>query len=428
MNKSFITVFSSIQWLLFIFANTVVVPISIATIFEIPSETVSMMMRSSLIFTGLACIFQGWVGHKFPLMEGHSGLLWGVILNLGLSASSFGMELETIGGGIVTGVLLACFVTLMLVIFNKISILQAIFSPMVMSVYLFLLTFQLILIFFKGMLKINEDGTIDLGVSLLSVGTILLVSILKIKGNKLVSNFSILIGMAIGWFVYELLFHVETSVVSSSGAGGFSFFPLGVPNLEWGIIAVSFIAVMLNLSNTFASINAAKQIIHREASNQQYRQSIFITSIATIAGTGFGLVSYTPFTSSVGFLQSTRILERKPFMLGGGLLTIFGLIPVFGTFLSTMPITIGNAVLFVAYLQLFGTAYSSLNGKMFNSNTIFRIAAPILIGVCLMNVAPEVFANLPIYIQPFLTNGLIMGMLISIVLEQLVKWENYEGT
>ncbi len=24
-----------------------------------------------------------WKGHKYPLMEGHSGLLWGVMLNLG---------------------------------------------------------------------------------------------------------------------------------------------------------------------------------------------------------------------------------------------------------------------------------------------------------------------------------------------------------
>ena len=31
-------------------------------------------MRSSLIFTGVACVIQGWKGHKYPIMEGHSGL------------------------------------------------------------------------------------------------------------------------------------------------------------------------------------------------------------------------------------------------------------------------------------------------------------------------------------------------------------------
>lgn len=383
-------------------------------------------MRSSLIFTGLACIFQGWIGHRFPLMEGHSGVLWGVTLNLGLSASSLGIELAAIGGGIATGVLLACLVTLLLVAFNGISLLQAIFTPMVMSVYLFLLTFQLIFIFFKGMLKFTDEGTIDIGVSLLSVAIIIFVSILKIKGTKLISNFSILIGLAVGWIFYKVLFTEEVSAVSTNGSTDLSIFPLGMPNLEWGIIAVAFFAVLLNLSNTFASINAAKQVIHKETTNKNYRQSIFITTLFTIVGTGFGLVSYTPFTSSIGFLQSTRIFARKPFMIGGAMLTFIGLIPIFGSLLSTMPITVGNAVLFVAYLQLFGTAYGSLNGKTFNSNTIFRIAVPILIGISLMNVSQDVFANLPVFLQPFITNGLIMGMLISIFLEKTVKWSKYE--
>src|SRR3954463_1926978 len=102
MNRWFssMVLFSSIQWLFFIFANTVVVPISIGAVFQLPSDTVAMMLRSSLFFTGVACIFQGLMGHRYPIMEGHSGLLWGVLLNLGLSAASLGMDYVQIGGGI----------------------------------------------------------------------------------------------------------------------------------------------------------------------------------------------------------------------------------------------------------------------------------------------------------------------------------------
>ena len=69
---------------------------------------------------------------------------------------------------------------------------------------------------------------------------------------------------------------------------------------------------------------------------------------------------------------------------------LMGLIPAFGDFLSTMPVTIGNAVLFVAYLQLFGTAYNSLNGTMFTSYTIFRLAGPVLFGVSLNEYSASV--------------------------------------
>ncbi|MED3551335.1 uracil/xanthine transporter [Cytobacillus praedii] len=428
MNKwvSSVTVFSSVQWLFFIFANTVMVPISVANAFQLPHETMAMMLKVSLVFTGLACILQGWKGHRYPLMEGHSGLIWGLILNLGLSASSLGMSYSSIGGGITTGLLLASLVTIILAAFNGISLLQSIFSPMVMSVYLFLLTFQLVLIFFKGMLKITEQGTIDIPVSLFSVGIVILVSLIKLKGNTVISNFSILIGLIIGWGLYELIFFNQAESVSQASDFAFTLFPLGKPNLEIGIIAVSFFAGMLNLSNTIASISAAQKLFNKKAVEKQYSHSIFITCIFSVAGTGFGLVPFTPFTSSIGFLQSTRIFDKKSFFIGGGMLTVIGLIPALGSLLASMPITVGNAVLFVAYLQLFGTAFSSLNGKEFNSNTIFRLAAPVLIGISLMNVSPALFKNLPVLIQPFISNGLIMGVLLSIILEKCINWSAFE--
>ncbi|MFS0864406.1 uracil/xanthine transporter [Fredinandcohnia sp. 179-A 10B2 NHS] len=429
MNKQFsVTFFSSIQWLFFIFANTVVVPISIGTAFELSSETTEMMMRSSLVFTGLACVFQGWLGHRFPIMEGHAGLLWGVMLNLGLSASAMGMSLPQIGGGIASGILIACLLTIILVIFNGVSLLQKIFSPMVMSVYLFLLTFQLIFIFFEGMFPKTEQGTIDISGSIFSVCVVVFVALLKLKGNKIISNFSILIGLVVGWIIYDVLFFETTTKAVTSSGGGFTLFPLGIPNLEYGIIAVTCFTVLMNLSNTIASIEAGANLLHKQTSKKQIKNSILITTIFTIFGTGFGLVPYTPYTSSIGFLQSTRIFQLKPFFIGGGLLTLMGLIPIFGSFLTTMPFSVGNAVLFVAYLQLFGTAFSSLNGKTFNSNTILRLAAPVLIGVCLMKISPSVFSSLPILIQPFITNGLTMGVLISIILERVVKWEEFEKT
>ncbi|MCK1992290.1 uracil/xanthine transporter [Peribacillus muralis] len=422
---SSVTLFSSFQWLFFIFANTVVVPISIGAAFDLPADVTEMTMRSSLVFTGIACVIQGWKGHKYPIMEGHSGLLWGVMLNLGLSAPSIGLGYAEIGGGIATGLLAAGVVTMIIAAFNLISYVQKIFTPMVMTVYLFLLTFQLIFVFFKGMLGITDAGEVNIPVSFLSLGIVLLVSILKIKGPRTISNFSILIGIIVGWIFYALLFPA-TGAESVPKSASFSLFPLGMPNLEFGIIAIAFFAGLLNLCNTFASIQAASEVLGEESNHKQYRNSIFLTGGFTILASLLGLVPYTPFTSSIGFLQSTQIYERRPFLLGGVLLAVIGLIPPFISFLATMPITVGNAVLFVAYLQLFGTAFNSVKGQYFTSDTIFRLAVPVLIGVSLMNVLPSAFANVPTLLQPFLTNGLIMGVLISIVLEKSVNWKRFE--
>ncbi|MCR2820953.1 uracil/xanthine transporter [Lederbergia panacisoli] len=421
-SSSLTTVFASVQWLFFIFANIVVVPVSIGFAFELSSADIASLLRTSLIVTGIACMLQGLWGHRFPLMEGPSGVIWGMLLNLSLSAPVLGLSLTEVGGGIATGMLLAGAVTILLVVCNLIPFIQKVFSPMVLSVYLFLLTFQLVFVFFKGMLKVNSDGSLNLPITLFSFSIAILVALLKIKGSKMVGNFSILIGMIAGWILYRFLFPLEQQI-SSGSAHLFTLFPLGKPNLEIGIIAITFLGCLINLINTITSIKAASNLLKKEAKMSQFRNSYLLTGLYTFAASLFGLVSYAPFASSIGFLESTQIFRRKPFIVGGALISLLGILPYFSLLLATLPITVGNAVLFVAYLQLFGTSLKSLGGYSFNSITIHRIAAPILIGVCLMTVGTELFSNFPPVIQPLISNGFIMGVLISIFLESIINWD-----
>ncbi|MBO9598528.1 MAG: uracil/xanthine transporter, partial [Cohnella sp.] len=383
---SWITSFASVQWLFFIFASTVVVPLSVGTAFELPAQDIAGIIRSSLIFTGLACILQGLFGHRFPLLEGHSGVLWGLTLTLCMSASSLGMSLSSIGGGIATGMLLAGVLIVVLGAFNLLSFIQTIFTPMVMTVFLFLLSFQLITIFFKGMLKTTEDGVLDIPVSLFSLGIAIFVILLKIKGKKGIGNFSILIGMVVGWVLYLLIFPAPQSVNLGQSSLGFPIFPLGAPNLNVSIIIVTFMASFVNLSNTIASIRAAAELFQQKATYSQLKNSYILTGLYSIGASVLGLVSYATFASTIGFLESTRNFDRKPFLIGGGLMSLLGVIPILGGILATLPVTVGNAVLFAANLQLLGTSLRSIKGFDFNSVTIHRFAIPFLVGVCIMNV------------------------------------------
>ncbi|NEU30517.1 uracil/xanthine transporter [bacterium LRH843] len=427
MNKSssLTTSFASVQWFFFIFANVVVVPISIGLAFDLPSYQIATILRSSLIVTGIACILQGIAGHRFPLMEGPSGVMWSLILNLGLSASALGLSLSEIGGGIATGMLLAGAVTIILAACNLTSFMQKVFTPMVMSVYLLLLTFQLTFIFFNGMLTVKNDGTLDLFTTLFAFAIAIFVGLLKIKGNQTIGNFSILIGMVLGWILYALLFPTGEPLNGESAAA-FSIFPLGKPNLQFGIIAITFLGSIVSLSNTVASIQAASRLLVEKASAGQYRNSYFLTGVYSLIASLFGQVTYAPFASSIGFLESTQIFDRRSFLIGGALISFVGIIPSLGFILATLPIQVGSAVLFVAYLQLFGTSLKSLNGYTFNSITIYRLAAPVLFGVSLMAVDSSLFAGLPAVIQPLLSNGFIMGVLLSIIIESTINWTAFE--
>lgn len=418
------TILASIQWFFFIFANTVVVPISIGDAFQLSSDQIIMTIRSSFFLTGIACILQAWIGHRYPLLEGHSGMWWGLILSLCTSASSVGMTYVELGGSLALGIFLAGIITIIVGAFNLVPLLQKIFTPMVMSIYLFLLTIQLILIFFKGMLKLTPNGSLDISISLFSVGLVILVSIISIKGKGVLSNFAILIGMIVGWLFYVWLFPSNSSINYANFH--FSIFPWGKPHLQVGIAITACLAGILNASNTIASIKASENLHGIKTNSKQYRFSFTLTGIFTCLGAIFGLVPYAPFTSTIGFLESTKILNKKPFIISGVLFALLGVIAPLGAFFSALPIVVGNAVLFVAYLQLFGTALRSIQNYSFNSRTIYRIAFPVLIGVSLMNMSPNVFKNISFYVRPLISNGLLTGILIAILLDRLIKWSKYE--
>lgn len=422
MNWSFLqTPLASIQWFLFIFTNTIVVPISIGTAFQLPQAEISGMLQMSFILTGIACLLQGLIGHQYPIMEGHAGLMWGLILNLSVTGASLGMNFTQIGGGIATGILLANAVIILFVIFNLVPLLERVFSPMVMTVFLFLLSFQLAIIFFKGMLKYTANGGIVLSVSLFSIIIVVFVSLLKLKGNDLLGNFSVLIGLVGGWLVYALIFPSESIPISQNIQT--SIFPLGKPNVEIGMIVITFLGCMINMSNTFSSLQAAGRLFKQNTQPKRYKQSLLLTSFYSMCASCFGLVPYAPFASAIGFLESTRIFLLKPFLYGGGLMVVLGLSPTLISYLGTMPITVGNAVLFVAYLQMFGTALKSMGGATFDSKTVFRIAGPILLGISLMNISEEVISSLPGILQPLFANGLVIGILLSIILELFINWD-----
>lgn len=426
-NSKKVTFLASIQWMFFIFTNVVVVPISIGAAFGLPAFEVVTILRSALIVTGIACILQALIGHKYPLLEGPSGLMWAMMLNLCAAAPTLGLSLQEIGGGIAAGMLLAGAVIMLLALCGAVPYIAKVFKPMVMNVFLMLLTFQLTFIFFKGMLKVNDNGTLDIPITLFSIVIAILVAVLKIKGNKIIGNFSLLIGIIIGWAIYALLFPTEGIMASGHDLlSAFSLFPLGTPKLEYGIIIITFIGCMTNLSNIFTSIQAASQIYKDNPKKSRYRNSMVLTGAYSLIGSLFGLVPYAPFASSIGFLESTQIYAKKPFLYGGAIIILLGIVPSFGLMLATIPITVGNAVLFVAYLQLLGTALKNLKVYNFDSITIHRIAIPVLVGVCLMTLDVKLYANFPSLLQPLLSNGFIMGVIISIILESSIKWNQQD--
>lgn len=414
---------AGLQWLFFLFANTIVVPLSVGQAFHLAPTVITASLERAFIYTGIACILQALIGHRLPVMEGHAGLWWGVVLSLALSAGAAGQSLALVGGSLAVGFILSGISTVVLGIVGAGWWLRRLFNPIVTSTFYFLLGAQLTQFFFKGMLGLSNGTIIQPSITLFSLVLMLFVMGLSIWGRGLVSSFALLIGIVSGWIVFDLLFPGHDQTLAPAGSALFALFPWGGPAFDPGLISSAVLAGLLSTSNTYATFEGAKTIFVA-AEPAQYRRSFILSGLNSVVAGFLGLVPYAPYTSSIGFLRSTRILDRGPFLLGASILILLGVIPALGQLFASLPLVVGDAVLFVAYLQLFGTALSSLDSFTFTAKTIYRIALPVLFGLALMTIPGNAFVSVPALIRPLLQSGLVMGILLAIILENTIHWES----
>lgn len=421
---------SGLQWLFFIFTNIVVIPITVGAAFGLSSAKVVSLLQLSFMLTGIACVLQAFLGHRRALLEGQSGLWWGVILTLVTTASAQGLPLTELGGSLAIGVIISGVLTFLIGISGAGPYIAKLFNPGVMGVFMLLFATQLCGIFLKGMLGIpfgnaaGEGAAIDLPTAGLSILVAIIVILVSIKAPTSVRKYGLLIGIIVGWIAHTLIFGVQ----ESSGTGGgisFELFPFGKPSWNTGIIITTVLAGLLNSANTFGSLKGTDEMYGEYATKKQYRASFSLTGIITCVAGVFGLVPYSPFVSSIGFLNQTEDIRRLPFVLGGAMFFIMGVIPPVGAFFSLLPLSIGSAALFVSYLQIFNSSLGFFKQVSYNTLNVYRAAIPLFTGLIIMTMPASYFSTLPDFIRPVVASGLIVGIVLALFMENVFPWDRF---
>lgn len=430
--KQFKNWLAGLQWFFFIFANIVIIPISVGDAFGLSKAETVPILQLSFIVTGAACLVQALFGHRRPILEGQSGLWWGIFLTLVATTAAQGMSIEELGGSLALGVLISGGITILIGVTGVGQVIGTLFKPGVMGVFMFLLGLTLIQIFLKGMLGIpfNEAGasnvTIDVPIAVLAILIAIVVIVISIKSPVQIRSYALLIGIILGWIIYVIVFGAIP--VETGETAKMSFFPYG--SLKWntGVVLTSVLAGLVNISNVFGALKGTDELLHLKTSKRDYVSAFSITGLATIAAGLFGLVPYAPYVSSIGFLKQTDIYERMPFIIGSGLFLLLGIIQPVAVLFSTIPLSIGSAVLFVAYLQFFNSSLDFFKMIRFNSLNVYRVAIPVFVGAIIMMFPASYFESLPGFSRPFLSNGLLVGIVLALILENMINWDRVGKT
>ncbi|EJS5078879.1 purine/pyrimidine permease [Salmonella enterica] len=137
----------------------------------------------------------------------------------------------------------------------------------------------------------------------------------------------------------------------------------------------------------------------------------------------FAVVPFSPFVSSIGLLTQTGDSSRKSFICGSALCLLVAIITPLTRLFCAIPLAISSAVMLVSYLPLLYSGLVFSQQITFTARNIYRLALPLFVGIFLMGLPPVYLQDLPLMIRPLLSNGLLVGILLAVLMENLIPWE-----
>lgn len=410
---------SSAQWALFFLTGGLVAPIVVAAAFHLSDAETAQLIQRTFLIMGLSSLLQVSFGHRLPILEGPAGIWWGVFILLSGGATSEGTLVPLLrqmeAGLLVVGLLL-----LLVSAFNVIHRIKSLFTPTVTGIYLLLLVFQFSSSIVKGMLGIGYRGS-DLhpAVALLALFTLVVTFWLGRSKLRGLSDYAVFIGIVLGYVLFRLFGLIPSWTLSNLSLFSLpKVFAWGTPMADSGIILTSLIIALPLLINMIAAIVIMEQTLGTKT-NPVYRSAGFVTGITQLLSGLFSAVGCISNSHSAGFVASTGMRSKLPFVIGCLILMSAGFLPIFAAALATVPVPVAFAVILYSFAPMLATGLKQFGSVLLDEKKLTLISVSLMFGVGSMFIPAVSLIHVPDVIKPILGNGLVVGVLLAIALEQI---------
>lgn len=406
-----------LQHVLSMYAGSILVPIMIAGALGYSARELTYLISTDIFMCGVATFLQ-------LKLTKHTGVGLPVVLGCAFqSVAPLSIIGAQQGSGAMFGALIASGIYVILVagIFSKIA---RFFPPIVTGSVITVIGLSLVGVAMGNMGdNVKEPTAQSMILSLLTIAIILLVQ----KFTKgFVKSISILIGLVAGTLVSAMMGLVDTTpVVEASWIHVPTPFYFGMPTFEITSIVMMCIIATVSMVESTGVYLALSDLTNDQLDEKRLRNGYRSEGIAVFLGGLFNTFPYTGFSQNVGLVQISGIKTRRPIYYAAGILVVIGLLPKFGAMAQMIP----SPVLGGAMLVLFGMValqgMQMLNRVDFQKNEYNFIIAAVSISAGLGFNGTNLFASLPETAQMFLTNGIVIATLTSVVLNLLLNSKDY---
>lgn len=410
------------QWLIFTLANSAVVPVVVGNALGLDQAGIASLAQRTFFLQALASFLQVTLGHRLPIIEGPSGMWWGIFITLAAMAPGLGKPMAVLCTDLEFGVIITGLILVVIGLSGLIGRTLKLFTPAVTGSVLVLLGLQLSGTFVRGMLGITTShGQVDLNSSIISLVVVVIVVGFSLKAKGFLGSIAILVGIAGGWILAAL------AGVSHGVTWGYGsmvalpqIFAWGRPTFDLGIVLTCVLTGLLVLSNLVASILAMERVLETELPKRSYDRGVALTGLSDILSGMGSTVGFVPYSAGAGMVSLTKVASRLPFIIFSAALLVMGLLPPVGAFLASIPEPVGYSALLASFCQMIGFGLKDYARMKLTSRDYFVVGLPLLFGTGLMFLPAGAFEGAPALARYILGNGFIAGMLLCMLLEHVL--------
>jgi xanthine/uracil permease len=416
-----------IQWAVFMLTNIIAVPVVVGAAFHMSPAEISTFMQRMLLVSGAATLIQVFIGHRLPVVEGAAGMWWAIFILLGTMSApgEQGMLLQQLEMGLILAGLFLAILSFLPII-EKIRVL---FTPIVTGVYLILLVSQLSGSFFKSMLGITATNQLNGKITAICLIEIVIILLFSLKAKGIWKSMGPFVGIVAGWSLFLLfgLLHTGKTYEPTSWFSIPKLFSWGAPEFDLGIVLTSLITSIVLISNVIASILVVGIALEKEINPKQYRKGIFGNGVNLLVSGIFSVVGVVPLSVSAGFITTTGIKAKRPLIIGALIIMVIGFFPYIGGFLSTLPLEVAYASLFIPFSQMMGFGIRDLMGQEPSSRNLLVIGLSLMVGIGMMFMPTTAFETVAPWLRNIIANGLLVGLMFCLLLEHVIFREKKDA-
>jgi uracil-xanthine permease len=404
-----------LQHVLIMFTAMIASPLVIGQLLNLPPDTRTTMVTGVMLGCGIGTVISalgiGWVGSRLPLLLGAYAVYIGPVVAIAKGSSLAAATTALLIGGIV-----------LFLASPLLGKMRALFPPVVVGTLLVITGETLIRIAANIAAGTNSPyagNPLSLALVVVSIVLILAINRLTTGFMRALSVFIALvclyiIAIALGFANFQL---VATApwfrLPSVLPYGEFAWPDIGGLTT---VIIYSLISAIYTMSITLALC----RMLGVEGTEARVRGAVAGDGLGSAIAALFGGVPLISYDQNVGAISLTGVGSRYVVAVAGGLLILMALLPKVGAVIAIVPPFVLGGTLIFMFGMIAAVGVGILADSLRSHRDLLLLAASFGLATAVNFAPPSLLASVPPNLHILASDGIVVGTVTAILLNCLL--------